>query len=78
MYKLTALYNTLQHFISENKIIKGKKENNTYIRTNNAYTHIYTKNIKYMCHRRSSKNKEGKKHSWCTRCITCGEAIANS
>ena len=45
-HKLTALYNTLQHFLSENKITKGN-ESNTYIRSNNAYT--YTKNINYMC-----------------------------
>ena len=51
VYKLTALYNTLQHFLSENKIIKGNNvhASNTYIRTNNAsiYTH------KYMCRMRS-------------------------
>ena len=33
VHKLTALYNTLQHFLSENKIIKGNNvhESNTYI-----------------------------------------------
>ena len=52
VHKLTALYNTLQHFLSENKIIKGKKESNTYIK----HIYIYTKNIniiKYMCRMRS-------------------------
>ena len=54
VHKLAALYNTLQHFLSKNKIIKGNNvhESNTYIRTNNAY-YIYPKNIKYMCHMRS-------------------------
>ena len=34
VHKLTALYNTLQHFLSENQIIKGNNvhESNTYIR----------------------------------------------
>ena len=33
VHKLTALYNTLQHVLSENKIIKGNNvhESNTYI-----------------------------------------------
>ena len=36
--KLTALYNTLQRFLSENKIIKGNNvhKSNTYIWTNSA------------------------------------------
>ena len=36
VHKLTALYNTLQHFLSENKIIKGNNvhESNTYILMN--------------------------------------------
>ena len=52
VHKLTALYNTLLHFLSENKIIKGNiHESNAYIRTSNAY--IYTKNINYMCRMRS-------------------------
>ena len=43
VHKLTALYNTLQHFLSESKIAEGNKvhESNTYITTNNVY--IYTK-----------------------------------
>ena len=53
VHKLTALYNTLQHFLTENKIIKGNNahESNAYIKTNNAC--IYTKNIKYMRRMRS-------------------------
>ena len=45
MYKNSLHFTTLQHFLSENKIIKGNKvhESNTYIRTNTAYIYIYKK-----------------------------------
>ena len=48
VHTLTAFNNTLQHFLSENKISKGNNvhESNTYIciyiRTNHAYIYIYT------------------------------------
>ena len=47
VHKLTALYNTLQHFLTENKIIEGNNvhESNASIKTNNASIYIYTQKI---------------------------------
>ena len=41
VHKLTTLYNTLQHFLSENKIIEGKNvhKSNTYITVSKLVFH---------------------------------------
>ena len=43
MYTNSLRFTTLQHFLSENEIIKGNNvhESNTYIKTNNTYIYIH-------------------------------------
>ena len=54
VHKLTVLYNTLQHFLSENKIIKGNNvhESNKYVRTNKKYkVHVPYEKQQYIIQR---------------------------
>ena len=65
VHKLTALYNTLQHFLSGNKIIKGNNvhESNTYIRTKNAYNYIHKKYIVHVLYEKRQNEIQRKKES---------------